>query len=72
MIITKYRVAGNIKSRYVRKNHSTGIYEWCEQSADNLRYDIAQGTCEAEDLPEDVKKNCDEYRGAFYPVEWKV
>ncbi len=32
----------------------------------------AQGTCEAEDLPADIRQKCDEYNGAFYACEWPL
>jgi hypothetical protein len=72
VIITKYGIPGAAKARYVRKATSQNFYEWCEQSAEKPRYDIAQGTCEAEDLPEDVRKKCDEYNGSFYACEWPL
>lgn len=42
---------------------------WCIQSNDK-RYDIEQGTCDAEDLPEEIRKQCDQYTGAFYACQW--
>jgi len=71
MIKVKYRVEGSVKARYVRKTEGDQ-YAWCEQSADNPARDVAQGTCEAGDLPEDIRKQCDEYSGAFYAAEWPL
>ena len=72
MIRTQYRKPGTAKARYVRKAIGQDFYKWCEQSADDPRYDIAQGTCEAEDLPTDIRQKCDEYNGAFYACEWPL
>ena len=73
MIRTQYRKPGTAKARYVRKAIGQDFYKWCEQSADDPRYDIAQGTCEAEDLPTDIRQKCDELEGknaGFYACEW--
>lgn len=56
--------------RYIRRHHCQDWYVWCEQDAENPWFDIAQGTCEAEDIPEDVKELCDNYKGAFYACAW--
>lgn len=75
MILTKYRVAGPVKTRYVRKSAIHDFYEWCEQSAKDTRYDLAQGTCEAEDLPEAIRQKCDEMHGktwGTYACEWPL
>lgn len=73
MIRTQYRKEGRVKARYVKKVlGQEGGYKWCEQSVDNPGYDIAQGTCEAEDLPPEICKKCDEYNGAFYACEWPI
>jgi hypothetical protein len=46
-------------------------YAWCVRDALNHRYDVQQGTCDAEDLPEDVRKAADARR-MYTPsyVEW--
>jgi hypothetical protein len=67
---TKFRVAGPVRKRYVRK--SGDAYRWCEQSAVNPAYDVAQGTCDAEDLPDAVRAACDAYTGVFYACEWPL
>lgn len=73
MIHTKYRVAGEVNKRYVRKYPGKDLYMWCETSLDN-RYDLAQGTCEAEDLPADIIEKCelDGVRSCFYTCEWPL
>lgn len=73
MITEIFRSAGSVKARYVRKARgSDNVYQWCEQSAVDTRYDLAQGTCEASDLPDDIRKKCDEYDGCFYACEWPM
>jgi hypothetical protein len=75
MMRTQYRVEGEAKARYVRKHLSRDWYQWCEQSKENPAYDVAQGTCDAEDLPEDVRAKCEELRGknaGFYACEWAL
>ena len=72
MIRTQYRKPETAKARYVRKAIEQDFCKWCEQSAEDSRYDIAQGTCEAEDLPPDIRQKCDEYNGAFYACEWPL
>ena len=70
MIQTSFRKPGAASARYVRK--SIGCFRWCEQSAIDPRYDIAQGTCDGSDLPEDIRERCDKYNGAFYACEWPL
>ena len=72
MILTQYRKDGPAKARFVRKAVGQDFYKWCEQSEDDPRFDVAQGTCSAEDLPDDVRKKCDAYDGAFYACEWSI
>jgi hypothetical protein len=56
--------------RFVRACHPTG-YVWCIQSNSAKRYDLQQGTCDAEDLPDDVRAAADSLLGrAFSYVEW--
>lgn len=60
--------------RYVRKDSLGGGYFWCETgSRGGWRYDVAQGTCDAEDLPLEVKEKADALRG-YQPgyVEWPL
>ena len=54
----KYRSYGEAKDRYVRKAIRRPWFEWCETSLADDRYDVAQGTCDAEDLPAHVLKKC--------------
>ncbi len=70
MLVEQFRRPGRCKARFVRRMHNSPLYKWCEQNADKPRYDLAHGTCEAEDLPEEIRKKCDEYQGAFYACEW--
>lgn len=72
MILTTYRSKGAASNRYVKRVHGQDFYRWCEQSAADLRYDVAQGTCTSEDLPDDIRQKCDEYRGSFYPCVWHL
>lgn len=69
-VFTKFRVAGPVSKRYVRK--SGDVYRWCEQSVTNPAYDVAQGMCDSEDLPDDVRAACDAYTGSFYACEWPL
>lgn len=73
MIVDKFRKTGKVATtRYVRKSLlSENVYEWCEVGEDS-RYDIAQGTCNGEDLPDHVKDLCDNYSGSFYACEWPL
>lgn len=72
MITEAFRGKGEAKARYVRKAAGVdGVYQWCEQSADDPRYDVAQGTCDAEDLPDDIRDKCDRHTGmGTYACEW--
>lgn len=70
MIHTTRRSPGNASARYVRKAINGDGYEWCEKSAADSRYNTATGTCDAADLPDDVRAVCDAYYGAFYACEW--
>jgi hypothetical protein len=40
MIRTQYRKPGTAKARYVRKATGQDFYKWCEQSAEDSRYDL--------------------------------
>jgi hypothetical protein len=71
MIRESYRVPGKAASgRFVKRHPGQSWYIWAEQSRDDPRYDVAQGTCDAEDLPDAIRKACDEYTGAHYPCIW--
>lgn len=72
MIRDKYRIEGEVRARYIRKHICQDWYEWCEQSATDPRYDIAQGTADAEDVPEHIRKTCDANRTAHYACEWPI
>ena len=70
-IVTKWRSNGAPRARYVAKSHVYDTYYWCEQSFDR-QYDVAQGTCDAEDLPDDIRAICDAYDGVHYACEWPM
>ena len=60
--------------RFVRAVHANDpafrYYDWCLRGSD-LRYDIAQGTCDAHDLPADVREAADRRMSqAFSYVPW--
>lgn len=73
----------SIETTYLAKGHATNDegdrfvmavfpsgYAWCLRGVDR-RYDIAQGTCDASDMPDDVRAAADRRRGhAFSYVEW--
>lgn len=40
-ILTQYRKEGAARARFVRKVIGQDFYKWCEQSADDPRYDVA-------------------------------
>jgi hypothetical protein len=65
MIKTTYTSprSGNT-SRYVAKDAVGAGYHWCEQ-CDKTRFDLAQGTCDADDLPDDVKQAADELKNTW-------
>lgn len=70
MIRTTYRKEGEALTRFVKKHPCQDWYVWCEQSAENPAYDVAQGTCDGEDLPPEIKAACDSYTGVHYPCVW--
>ena len=58
--------------RYVRKDAMGDGYSWCITSWRN-KYDVAQGRCEAGDIPADVRALADARRGlAFSYVDWPM
>lgn len=73
MICYKFNKPGPRKGRYVRKAIFGEHYEFCEQNAEKPQFDLAQGTCDAEDLPEHIRAKCAEHGGnAFYACEWPL
>ena len=48
---------GEIK-RYVRRNSWDDAYSWCEKQTGSP-YDRAQGTCDASDLPDQIRATAD-------------
>ena len=64
---------GHARTRYVRRDaRDKNLYRWCETSSVDSRYDVRQGTCEAEDLPAHIRAKCDAYEGAHYASEWPM
>lgn len=56
--------------RFVRSCHPAG-YAWCERDISNKRYDLRQGTCDASDLPAEIREAADRRLGhAFSYVPW--
>lgn len=59
--------------RYVRKAQGTNFYEWSTKSAVDVMREVAWGTCDASDLPHDIREACDRTEGmnsVFYASEW--
>lgn len=71
LIKEKYRIEGQASTRFVKKG-GPDFYKWCEQSLTDPRYDIAQGTCDTEDLPLEILEKCKEYTGSHYACEWPL
>jgi hypothetical protein len=60
----------NVLKRYVRRICSSGGYYFCEVGEDR-RFDLRQGTVEAEELPEAVRQAADEhYKVSIFYIEW--
>lgn len=77
MIKTTYTARGDKieGKRFVRavftNDPAFQYYAWCICSGGNKRYDLQQGTCDAHDLPADVRGAADRMLGhAFSYVEW--
>lgn len=73
MIVTTFKTKNTTLlagERYVRKIVGELKYCWCIQCHNDKRYDVEQGVCDAEDLPDDIRKKCDEHTGAFYACIW--
>lgn len=59
-----------VVKRYVRSRGVTGGYDWCEVGEDR-RCDVRQGTVEAFELPENVRKMADDnYKISQSYVDW--
>lgn len=62
----------NVMKRYVRRSTAAGGYGFCEVGKDR-RYDIRQGTVEADELPEAVRVAADEnYKVSCNYVDWPL
>jgi hypothetical protein len=61
-----------IGDRFVRTVRLGEHYAWCIRDSKDHRYDVQQGFCDREDLPDDVRRAADARYG-FIPsyVEWK-
>ena len=74
MIVTKWCVQNyrnQVEGARMVRASIEGGYAWLIRDALDLRYDIAQGTCAAEDLPDDVRLAADVMRGHAYGyVDW--
>jgi hypothetical protein len=62
-------------TRFVRaaftNDPASACYAWCIRSNSNKRHDLQQGTCDAHDLPDDIRAAADRLSGhAFGYVEW--
>lgn len=58
--------------RFVRAQYGGG-YFWCERGTLEKRYDVRQGTCDAEDLNPEIREAADRKLGhAFAYVEWPL
>ncbi len=66
-----YKSKGEPGRRYVKKC-IYGTYRYCIQSAKDKRFDVEQGTCDAEDLPPEILVECENHKGAFYACEWPL
>lgn len=71
MIITNYERYGPKGNRYVGRS-ALGGYRWCIQHATKKHFDVAQGTCDGEDLPKDIREKCDAYDGVHYACQWPI
>ncbi len=70
----KIKGAGTRFVRAVFTNNraaTSNDYVWCIRSNADKRYDLQQGTCDASDLPAEVRQAADLRLGhAFSYVEW--
>jgi hypothetical protein len=59
-----------VTARYVRRTCAAGGYDWCEVGQDR-RYDVRQGTVEADELSDEVRGAADEnYKVSMSYVSW--
>lgn len=60
-----------VMNRYVRRTCATGGYDFCEVGFH--RYDVRQGTVEADELPENIRKAADEhYKVSSSYIDWPM
>lgn len=61
----------NAGTRYVRAALAGVEYIWCVVGVDDPRFDIQQGTCDPEDVQQEVREAADAVAGrAFSYVKW--
>lgn len=59
-----------VTKRYVRRSSAAGGYDWCEVGQDR-RYDIRQGTVEADELSDAIRTAADEhYKVSMSYIDW--
>ena len=71
MIITNHESDGPKGNRYVGRS-ARGGYRWCIQHATKKHFDVAQGSCDGEDLPKNIREKCDAYDGVHYACQWPI
>lgn len=75
MIRTTYEarphlLAATDTTRFVRRDAAGPGYSWCVRD-NRTGYDIRQGTCDADDLPPNVRVAADAWAGFVYGfIEW--
>lgn len=61
-----------VVKRYVRKASGADNYNWCEVGKDR-RYDLRQGTVEADELTDDIRALADEqYKTSCHYINWPL
>lgn len=77
MIVTiyeskRFRTENLAWRRYVRKDATGEGYSWCLTSP-RTSFDVAQGRCDADDIPAEIRALADARRGlAFSYVDWPM
>ncbi len=60
----------HVTKRYVRRSSAAGGYDWCEVGQDR-RYDIRQGTVEADELADAIRTAADEHhKVSMSYIDW--
>lgn len=69
---SKHYDPARVRGRFVRRNAVGVGYSWCEVDRQS-RYDLRQGTANASDLPDDIRKAADDLRQQYFGyVEWPI